>query len=174
MSFPPLSASRFFGSFLIHSLSKYFGLTIFSGSRYRMPHLLMVAGVVWTKLSVSIRSDMQGDRYTDSPFGRLSFWLSSRIELRFSTQTLSIGPSRMIHLRRFETSYENSLNIVVKIPSCQDLSSSLYFPNISSRVIDLGLILPDETPLITRLSFNSWISILLNLIFLSKISINAC
>ena len=73
------------------------------------PHLEMVAGVTFLRLSVSRMRQVPSDKVIDSPFGRFIFLLSSKIEFRFSTHSWSIGPSRLIHFLVDVVSLENAL-----------------------------------------------------------------
>lgn len=54
--------------------------------------------------------DIDGVRPIISPDARQSFLLSSSTVLRFSIQTASTGPSKMIHFRAFDSDVDSSLN----------------------------------------------------------------
>lgn len=64
---------------------------------YTTPQRLTVAGEAFKRLSVSKSILMPGRSWILSPLVRQSSLESSRVELRFSTQSGSTGPSSMIH-----------------------------------------------------------------------------
>ncbi len=56
-----------------------------------------------------------------SPVLKVSFLLSSRTEFKFSTQSGSIGPSKMIQFLLSEVSYEQTRMACAIMPSFQSL-----------------------------------------------------
>lgn len=78
-----------------------------SSCMYIIPHREIVAGVLELRFSASIKILMDGESLIVSPVLSVNFLLSSRTELRFSTQTGSIGPSKTIHFLLLETSIDH-------------------------------------------------------------------
>lgn len=84
-----------------------------------MPHLEIVAGVLFDKSSASRITVINPVNLMHSPVYRVNFLLSSSTELRFSTHSESIGPSNTIQLRLSEVSLAHILIACAMMPSFQ-------------------------------------------------------
>ncbi len=68
-----------------------------------------MSSITCAKSMTSKMTDMVGVRAMISPDARQSFLLSSSTVFKFSIQTASTGPSKMIHLRPLNSDVDSSL-----------------------------------------------------------------
>ena len=113
------------------NLCKWASKEINDTSNQTIPHLLMVAGVVYFKLSTSKTIRTFSGKLNRSPLGRVNILLSSKTLFRFSAHCGSISPSNTI-----QSFFDNSprkfsdifLNTLVNKPSVQSRVTKSSFP----------------------------------------------